>query len=187
MFEYFVEESNAEEEELLGVSKKDGEDLKFPLEVDKELIAYLDKLLVYLRVVHSIDYYNHVEYSNEDSMPNRWVYLLDYSSYLSFRLGMVHVRDFPLTGDEHGKTTAGVPLVPKKSVEEFVLDNDERLKSILKFEIVSADDLKKIGQKDPDQVVESFIQENCVELSRDKWLCPLSGDFIDNFASYASF
>jgi hypothetical protein len=71
IFEYFVEESNAEEEELLGVSKQDGDDLKFPMEVDKNLITYLDKLLVYLRVVHSIDYYKQVEYGNEDSMPNR--------------------------------------------------------------------------------------------------------------------
>lgn len=71
VFEYFVEESNAEEEELLGVSKQAGDDLKFPVEIDKSLIAYLDKLLIYLRVVHSVDYYNHVEYGNEDQMPNR--------------------------------------------------------------------------------------------------------------------
>lgn len=74
VFEYFVEETNAEEEELLGLSAQNSGDLKFPLEVDKSLVTYLDKLLVYLRVVHSIDYYNHVEYGNEDSMPNRYVY-----------------------------------------------------------------------------------------------------------------
>jgi hypothetical protein len=73
VFEYFVEESNAEEEELLGSSKQDGEDLKFPLEIDNDLLKYLDRLLVYLRLVHSIDYYNYVEYTNEDSMPNRLV------------------------------------------------------------------------------------------------------------------
>ncbi|KAI6191692.1 Arsenite-resistance protein 2-like protein [Aphelenchoides bicaudatus] len=162
VFEYFVEESNAEEEELLGVSKQTGDDLKFPIEVDKTLIAYLDKLAIYLRVVHSIDYYNHVEYGNEDSMPNR--------------MGMIHVRDFQLTGDEHGKTATGIPLVPKKTVDTFISKNDERLKStILKFKTVSESDLKKLGQKDPDQAVEAFIQENCVELSKDKWLCPISG------------
>lgn len=31
----------------------------------------LDRLLMYLRVVHSVDYYNHCEYPNEDEMPNR--------------------------------------------------------------------------------------------------------------------
>ncbi|KAI6209544.1 Arsenite-resistance protein 2-like protein [Aphelenchoides besseyi] len=162
VFEYFVEETNAEEEELLGVSAQSGEDLKFPLEVDKQLNSYLDKLLLYLRVVHSIDYYNHCEYANEDSMPNR--------------MGMVHVRDAPLNGDEFGKNESGVPLIPKKSIDLIISNTDERLKAaILKFEVVSEDDLNKLGKKDLEQAVEAFIEANCVEVSKDKWLCPLSG------------
>lgn len=31
----------------------------------------LDKIILYLRIVHSVDYYNHCEYPNEDEMPNR--------------------------------------------------------------------------------------------------------------------
>lgn len=178
VFEYFVEESNAEEEELLGGAKQDGEDLKFPMEVDKGLLAYLDKLLLYLRVVHSVDYYNHVEYSSEDNMPNRYFHLKIRVTFewCRFRMGMIHVRDSPLTGEEHGKTSAGIPLIPKKAVELFVSNNDERLKAtILKYEVVTDDDLKRLGKKDEDQVVEDFIQTNCVELAKDKWLCPLSG------------
>lgn len=38
----------------------------------------LDRLLLYLRIVHSIDYYNNCEYPSEDEMPNR--------------CGMIHVR-----------------------------------------------------------------------------------------------
>lgn len=38
----------------------------------------LDRLLLYLRLVHSIDYYNACEYPSEDEMPNR--------------CGLVHVR-----------------------------------------------------------------------------------------------
>lgn len=38
----------------------------------------LDKLLLYLRIVHSVDYYNTSEYLNEDEMPNR--------------CGIIHVR-----------------------------------------------------------------------------------------------
>ena len=41
-------------------------------------LQVLDRLLLYLRVVHSIDYYNTCEYPSEDHMPNR--------------CGMVHVR-----------------------------------------------------------------------------------------------
>ena len=38
---------------------------------DEELCKVLDKLLLYLRIVHSVDFYNHSEYPNEDEMPNR--------------------------------------------------------------------------------------------------------------------
>lgn len=38
----------------------------------------LDRLILYLRIVHSIDYYNTCEYPSEDEMPNR--------------CGMIHVR-----------------------------------------------------------------------------------------------
>lgn len=29
------------------------------------------RIILYLRIVHSVDYYNHCEYPNEDEMPNR--------------------------------------------------------------------------------------------------------------------
>jgi hypothetical protein len=91
-------------------------------------------------------------------------------------MGMIHVRDFQLSGDEHGKLSTGIPLVPKKVVDSYISGNDERLKAtILKFNTGDSSDLKEVELKDPDQVVEAFIQENCVELSKDKWLCPLSG------------
>lgn len=69
--EYLVEEANAEEEELLGANAESEEDIKFPLEQDKAMTKFLDKLLIYLRIVHSVDFYNHGEYPNEDKMPNR--------------------------------------------------------------------------------------------------------------------
>lgn len=42
------------------------------------LFQVLDRLVLYLRIVHSIDYYNTCEYPSEDEMPNR--------------CGMIHVR-----------------------------------------------------------------------------------------------
>lgn len=44
-------------------------------------LQVLDKLVLYLRIVHSVDYYNHCEYPNEDEMPNR--------------CGIMHVRGSP--------------------------------------------------------------------------------------------
>lgn len=76
--DYLIEEANAEEEELLGTSEieegTDGEkpsEGKPPIERDESLCKVLDKMLLYLRIVHSIDYYNHIEYPQEDEMPNR--------------------------------------------------------------------------------------------------------------------
>ena len=70
--DYLIEEASAEEDELLGLSgdnqgEADGE----MLERDIELITVLDKIILYLRIVHSVDFYNHCEYPYEDEMPNR--------------------------------------------------------------------------------------------------------------------
>lgn len=35
------------------------------------VLQILDKLLLYLRMVHSVDYYNGSQYVHEDEMPNR--------------------------------------------------------------------------------------------------------------------
>ena len=48
------------------------------LNYDKTLAKLVDKLILYLRLVHSVDYYNNAEYRNEDEMPNR--------------CGIIHVR-----------------------------------------------------------------------------------------------
>jgi len=76
--DYLIEEASAEEEELLGQSSGDadastGEDGESACTIDRDetLLTVLDRLLFYLRVVHSVDYYNHCEYPNEDEMPNR--------------------------------------------------------------------------------------------------------------------
>ncbi|XP_048475969.1 serrate RNA effector molecule homolog [Rhincodon typus] len=82
--DYLIEEVSAEEEELMGNATDAPDDgpkegnPEVNIERDEKLIKVLDKLLLYLRIVHSIDYYNTCEYPNEDEMPNR--------------CGIVHVR-----------------------------------------------------------------------------------------------
>ena len=51
------------------------------LNYDKTLAKLVDTLILYLRLVHSVDYYNNAEYRNEDEMPNR--------------CGIIHVRGEP--------------------------------------------------------------------------------------------
>jgi hypothetical protein len=57
--DYLIEEADAEEEELLGLSSEDKNDSEGEvIERDPHLIAVLDKIVLYLRIVHSVDYYS---------------------------------------------------------------------------------------------------------------------------------
>lgn len=72
--DYIVDEVDAEEQELLGDSANPtpkSTSAPIDIEIDNSYNAVLDKLVIYLRVVHSFDFYNSTEYQQEDSMPNR--------------------------------------------------------------------------------------------------------------------
>lgn len=121
------------------------------MERDEKLIKVLDKLLLYLRIVHSLDYYNTCEYPNEDEMPNR--------------CGIIHVRGpMPPNRVSHGE------------VLEWQKTFEEKLTPLLSVrESLSEEEAQKMGRKDPEQEVEKFVTSNTQELGKDKWLCPLSG------------
>lgn len=78
--EHLIEEASTEEEELLGLEASSESNTE---QTDPELIRVLDRLILYLRIVHSVDYYNHCEYPYEDEMPNR--------------CGIMHARSGPPT------------------------------------------------------------------------------------------
>ncbi|KAL0994318.1 hypothetical protein UPYG_G00120590 [Umbra pygmaea] len=156
--DYLIEEVSAEEEELLGSvggadsdDTKEGNPTEITVERDDKLVKVLDRLLLYLRIVHSIDYYNNCEYPNEDEMPNR--------------CGMIHVRGPP----PPNRITHGEVLEWQKSFEE-------RMSPLFTVkEKLSEEEAVKMGRKDPEQEVEKFVSANTQELGKDKWLCPLSG------------
>ncbi|XP_078393111.1 serrate RNA effector molecule homolog isoform X1 [Cetorhinus maximus] len=155
--DYLIEEVSAEEEELMGNATDTPDDgpkegnPEVNIERDEKLIKVLDKLLLYLRIVHSIDYYNTCEYPNEDEMPNR--------------CGIVHVRG-PLPPNR----------VSQHEVAEWQKLFEEKLTPLFSVrECLSEEDAAKMGKKDPEQEVEKFILANTQELAKDKWLCPLSG------------
>nr|XP_061810491.1 serrate RNA effector molecule homolog [Nerophis lumbriciformis] len=152
--DYLIEEVSAEEEELTGCDAGDAKDnvsSEVSVETDKTLLKVLDTLLLYLRVVHSLDYYNFCQYPAEDHMPHR--------------CGLIHVRG-PLP----------VAKITATEVNEHLKMCEERLAPILSPpEVVSTDDAVRLGKKDPEQEVEKFLAANTQELSKDKWLCPLSG------------
>ncbi|XP_028998780.1 serrate RNA effector molecule homolog [Betta splendens] len=159
--DYLIEEVSAEEEELVGASggsRDDAGDTKDPasssdvsVETDEKLLKVLDRLLLYLRLVHSVDYYNFCEYPAEDEMPHR--------------CGLIHVRG-PLP----------VAKITATEVSEHQRMCEERLAPLLSpSEALSEDEATRFGKKDPEQEVEKFLSANTQELSKDKWLCPLSG------------
>ncbi|XP_064185075.1 serrate RNA effector molecule homolog [Anguilla rostrata] len=157
--DYLIEEVSAEEEELLGgvsgsdpeEGSKEGNPTEITVERDDKLVKVLDRLLLYLRLVHSIDYYNTCEYPNEDEMPNR--------------CGIIHVRGpIPPNRITHGE------------VAEWQKTFEEKLSSLFSVkETLSEEEANKMGRKDTDQEVEKFLSANTQELGKDKWLCPLSG------------
>ncbi|XP_041842081.1 serrate RNA effector molecule homolog B-like isoform X2 [Melanotaenia boesemani] len=158
--DYLIEEVSAEEEELVGASGGTSEEAgdgknptssEVPVETDEKLLKVLDRLLLYLRLVHSVDYYNFCEYPSEDEMPHR--------------CGLIHVRG-PLP----------VAKITPTEVSEHQRMCEERLAPLISpSETLSDEEAARLGKKDPEQEVEKFLLSNTQELSKDKWLCPLSG------------
>uniref|UniRef100_A0A667ZEN7 Serrate, RNA effector molecule n=1 Tax=Myripristis murdjan TaxID=586833 RepID=A0A667ZEN7_9TELE len=158
--DYLIEEVSAEEEELTGVAGsneagadggKDHTSSEVSVETDDKLLKVLDRLLLYLRLVHSVDYYNFCEYPAEDEMPHR--------------CGLIHVRG-PLP----------VSKITAAEVSEHQKMCEERLAPLLSpSETLTEEEAARLGRKDAEQEVEKFLTANTQELGKDKWLCPLSG------------
>lgn len=152
--DYLIEEASAEEEELLGLEPaSDTQDTASTVERDDNLISVLDKIILYLRIVHSVDYYNHCEYPNEDEMPNR--------------CGILHARGPPPTSKTDMTQFIGAAVESKMANFLPEKPREEANKNEAK--------LINLSLKDEDTEVDKFVQANTRELAKDKWLCPLSG------------
>uniref|UniRef100_A0A1B6EMZ7 Serrate RNA effector molecule homolog n=2 Tax=Proconiini TaxID=565685 RepID=A0A1B6EMZ7_9HEMI len=145
--DYLIEEASAEEEELLGqASETEDNDEK-----DQAMIKVLDRLLLYLRIVHSVDYYNHCEYPNEDEMPNR--------------CGIMHARGSSPTSK-----------VTSQEIQEYCRGFAQKMACLINScGDVEGQELISLGAKEAESEVEKFVAANTQELAKDKWLCPLSG------------
>ncbi|XP_022788107.1 serrate RNA effector molecule homolog isoform X2 [Stylophora pistillata] len=150
-----AEEEEGEEMELMrttSTSQGDSEEEKpeVDLSCDSSLMRVLDRLILYLRVVHSVDYYNGTDYPYEDEMPNR--------------CGIIHVR-----GAAPEKCTLS-------EVQEWQTGINQKLEPFLQEkESLKDEEVAQLGKKDPEAEIEKFVEANTQELAKDKWLCPLSG------------
>lgn len=148
--DYLIEEASAEEDELLGISGENKESEGEMIERDVQLISVLDSLILYLRIVHSVDFYNHCEYPYEDEMPNR--------------CGIIHARGPPPS------------KVQANDIQDYIKNFESKMQTFLtKTTPIDDEELKNLGSKDAEAEVEKFVQANTQELAKDKWLCPLSG------------
>lgn len=153
--DFLVDEGSFEEEELIGQSDDDKKDTESEITVERDvgLCRALDRMILYLRLVHSIDYYAANEYPNEDEMPHR--------------CGIMHAR-----GEPPGPTSK----MTQSDVNEWMASIEKKIKPFMEAALkISDKEANQLGQKDPDSEVEKFVQSNTSELSKDKWLCPLSG------------
>ncbi|XP_057659781.1 serrate RNA effector molecule homolog [Diorhabda carinulata] len=152
--DYLIEEASAEEEELLGLEPTtDNQDATAIVERDENLIAVLDRIILYLRIVHSVDYYNHCDYPNEDEMPNR--------------CGILHARGPPPTSKTDMTQFIGAPIENKMAA--FLPDKPLEEKDKNESKLIN------LALKNVDVEIDKFVQANTRELAKDKWLCPLSG------------
>jgi len=113
-------------------------------------IKSLDRLILYLRIVFSLDFYNRNEYPFEDEMPNR--------------CGLLHVRP-SANGDQNSE----------KEIAEYVQKMEDKIAIFLKEKVeIKADLLTKLGFRNENEEIEKFISANTQEVEADKWLCTLS-------------
>ncbi|XP_042558797.1 serrate RNA effector molecule homolog, partial [Clupea harengus] len=149
--QHLVEEVSAEEEELTGHVGGVIPQSEVAVETDNKLVKVLDCLLLYLRIVHSVDFYSACQHSGEHDMPSC--------------CGTVHVR---------GPTPASrVPV-------EQVLDWQKRFEDKLNHlffprERLGDEEAENMGRRHSQQEVEKFVTANTRELDKEKWLCVLCG------------
>lgn len=136
----------------------------------------MDRIIWYLRIVHSVDLYAAVEYPLEDKMPHR--------------VGIIHVRD--ASGAAAGKTASGSVTAAKtqftsKDVEVATKAFHERLAPLLasrQRDQLDEREARRFGLRDTNAEMEVFLNANAQQLSSDKFLCAIcskkfvSADFV---------
>ena len=88
------------------------------------LVQAVDLVVLYLRIVHSVDFYWHGEYANEDNMPNRFFDEERVKCMIHVRCGLVHVRGQPPSGSTFETDSDGKTLITAKFVADTITANE---------------------------------------------------------------
>ncbi|CAH8618313.1 hypothetical protein MS3_00008637 [Schistosoma haematobium] len=129
---------------------------------DSELLVVLDRLILYLRIVHSVDFYAPAFYMNEDLMPHP--------------CRLIHIRP-GLNEITKALTQVKSPekLINSESVDHLFASQIKRLVRLITP--LTENDCKGLGYRNADDVVEEFIKLNTRRKKRKAdviWVCPLS-------------
>ena len=125
-------------------------------ESNLELMEWLDLMLIYLRVVHSVDWYTGAVYK-EDRMPNR--------------LGILHVRPMKLCDE-----------AVERQIKAYLEDTQQRIELLIQEKhTLSEEEVMRLSGKTEEEELEKFFKESVEELSKDKWLCKLSSKKFRSF------
>ena len=116
---------------------------------EQDMVAVLDRVMVYLRTVHSVDWYACSLY-REDRMPSR--------------LGLLHARQALPQG------------VPEGQLQEHLATSQARLDTLVADkQLLSEEQVQELGGKQEQVEVDRFVEANVERRSKDKWLVRLSG------------
>lgn len=148
--EYSIEETN-EEARILGVDEQNV--TKFEFTQNDDLMKALDRIILYLRCVHSFDYYAATEYIGEDDMPQK--------------IGIMFARP-TLPSATFGES-------PHEIMREFTEAQKARIESFLDKPVLSEIEQKQLGKKNIEEEIENFIYQHTVEKSPgEKYICKLT-------------
>jgi len=114
---------------------------------DDKLKPALDQILIYLRIVHSIDYYSATQVSRETLGPH-------VLGFFHSRADFVHAH------------------INKKDYDGYVQTHNHRLFYILRNDpFLEQKDIDYATFRDPEVFVSEFITTNSKEISPEKWKC----------------
>lgn len=147
--DFLIEETN-EEAQILGVEEQNV--TKFEFTQNNDLMKALDRIILYLRCVHSFDYYAATEYIGEDDMPQK--------------IGIIFARPrAPMTYGEN----------PQETLREFIEAQKSRVDALLDKPILSETEQKQLGKRNAEEEVENFIYQHTFEKKPgEKYVCKLT-------------
>ncbi|CAH8538087.1 unnamed protein product [Schistosoma turkestanicum] len=175
--DYLVDEGGSEEEALIAETQADGEVCDnsnnnnnnnntnnsnvgrvhtVTLESDPDLARTLDLLILYLRIVHSMDYYAGAIYPMEDLMPHR--------------CGILHARGdrginpsiVPSSagGGAGGRSGGGLAFT-QREINDHLQNFALKLRTLIEVpKDLTEEEMKKLGMRDPEKAAEEFVEAN---------------------------